>query len=157
MTSSPVPPPPPPPAQPPSPEMSPTRLRKNISDFTEEKQLTLVIADLFEGIAQEQRAAASKMKSLRACRNFRVDVRGSNYFLCQCGHAKSAHAFSPLPEDDLFVGSTGITPKVINKYMKQSNNKKLRQQYVYPHPPYFHFHILSEVVATCSVLLTLIN
>jgi hypothetical protein len=151
MTSSPVPPPPPPPAQPPSPEMSPTRLRKNFSDFTEEKQLTLVIADLFEGIAQEQRAAASKMKSLRACRNFRVDVRGSNYFLCQCGHAKSAHAFSPLPEDDLFVGSTGITPKVIYRH---SNKRETLENHSHTHIPVYFFESLLplsfEVVVTCS-------
>eukprot|EP00615_Pteridomonas_danica_P002271 CAMPEP_0114342128 /NCGR_PEP_ID=MMETSP0101-20121206/9559_1 /TAXON_ID=38822 ORGANISM="Pteridomonas danica, Strain PT" /NCGR_SAMPLE_ID=MMETSP0101 /ASSEMBLY_ACC=CAM_ASM_000211 /LENGTH=508 /DNA_ID=CAMNT_0001476065 /DNA_START=281 /DNA_END=1807 /DNA_ORIENTATION=- len=52
------------------------------------------------------------MKSDKACRNFRVDIRSSSYFACQCGHPKSAHAFSPLPEEEeLFVGSSGITPK----------------------------------------------
>lgn len=70
-----------------------------------------MIADLFESLAQEQRSLAQKMKSDRACRNFRVDVRSTSYFSCQCGHPKSAHAFSPLPEEELFVGSSGITPK----------------------------------------------
>jgi hypothetical protein len=82
-----------------------------VKEHQAEKKIALVCADLFDHIAKSERQRADTMRSERACRAFRVDIRSASYFRCRCGHPKSAHAFSPLPEEQHFVSSAGITPK----------------------------------------------
>jgi len=88
---------------------------EEVETFIEDKLLTLCVADLFERLAQSERSRSEHMKSKSACRNFRVDVRGTSYFRCRCGHPKAAHAFSPVEKAD-FVGSAGLKHKVQEVY-----------------------------------------